>query len=153
MYVGRYYVHIQTQHSMVNSHILVRFLCFSFLFHLLLYALCLYAYPLHLIAFFSSLSSHRSSFIHITTGTHIAQISLFLLNEAGTLPGNLIQTSPPMTKKSRNPPVPGYSIIDLDLSKYDKLSTRFEREQSEVTDFLKSGIALSIALSAISARP
>ncbi len=86
-------------------------------------------------------TENEEYYIHITTGTHIAQISLFLLNEAGTLPGNLIQTSPPMTKKSRNPPVPGYSIIDLDLSKYDKLSTRFEREQSEVTDFLKSGIA------------
>lgn len=86
-------------------------------------------------------TENEEYYIHITTGTHIAQISLFLLNEAGTLPGNLIQTSPPMTKRSRNPPMPGYSIIDLDLSKYDKLSTRFEREQAEVTDFLKSGIA------------
>ncbi len=80
-------------------------------------------------------------FIHITTGTHIAQISLFLLNEAGALPGKLIQTSPPMSKSSRRPPVAGYSVIDLDLSKYDALSTRFVKEQAEVTDFLKSGIA------------
>jgi transcriptional regulatory protein RtcR len=80
-------------------------------------------------------------FIHITTGTHIAQISLFLLNEAGTLPGKLIQTSPPPSKPSRNVPRAGYSVIDLDLSKYDQLSTRFQREQVEVTDFLKSGIA------------
>ncbi|RYG30624.1 AAA family ATPase [bacterium] len=81
-------------------------------------------------------------FIHITTGTHIAQISLFLLNEAGTLPGKLIQTKPPApARSSRDLPQPGYSVIDLDLSKYDQLSTRFEREQVEVTDFLKSGIA------------
>jgi transcriptional regulatory protein RtcR len=80
-------------------------------------------------------------FIHITTGTHIAQISLFLLNEAGTLPGKLIQTSPPPSKPSRNVPKAGYSVIDLDLSKYDQLSTRFQKEQVEVTDFLKSGIA------------
>lgn len=80
-------------------------------------------------------------FIHITTGTHIAQISLFLLNEAGTLPGKLIQTAPPPAGKSRRPPQPGYAVIDLDLSKYDKLNTRFEREQAEVADFLKSGIA------------
>ncbi len=80
-------------------------------------------------------------FIHITTGTHIAQISLFLLNETGTLPGKLIQTKPPPAKPSRNVPKAGYSVIDLDLSKYDQLSTRFEREQAEVTDFLKSGIA------------
>ncbi|MBN8456268.1 MAG: RNA repair transcriptional activator RtcR [Verrucomicrobia bacterium] len=78
-------------------------------------------------------------FIHITTGTHIAQISLFLLNEAGTLPGKLIQTSPPSSKTSRDRKA-GYSVIDLDLSKYDRLATRFEREQAEVTEFLKSGI-------------
>jgi transcriptional regulatory protein RtcR len=80
-------------------------------------------------------------YIHITTGTHIAQISLFLLNEAGTLPGKLIQTSPPPPRSGRKPASPGYSIIDLDLSKYDKLSTRFAKEQAEAADFLKSGIA------------
>ena len=32
-------------------------------------------------------------------------------------------------------------MIDLVLSKYDQLSTRFQKEQVEVTDFLKSGIA------------
>ena len=80
-------------------------------------------------------------FIHITTGTHIAQISLFLLNEAGTLPGKLIQSSPPPAIKSRKPLSARYSVIDLDLSKYDQLSTRFRKEQAEVTDFLKSGIA------------
>ncbi|MEO7099753.1 MAG: RNA repair transcriptional activator RtcR [Luteolibacter sp.] len=86
-------------------------------------------------------SDNEEYFIHITTGTHIAQISLFLLNEAGTLPGKLIQTKPPSSRPSRDRPKPGYSVIDLDLSKYDQLSTRFEREQAEVTDFLKSGIA------------
>jgi len=80
-------------------------------------------------------------FIHITTGTHIAQISLFLLNEAGTLPGKLIQSSPPPSMPSRQKPQAGYSVIDLDLSKYDQLSTRFQKEHVEVTDFLKSGIA------------
>jgi transcriptional regulatory protein RtcR len=84
---------------------------------------------------------HEEYFIHITTGTHIAQISLFLLNEAGTLPGKLIQTSPPSSGRSRQTPRPGYAVIDLDLSKYDKLNTRFAREQAEVTEFLKSGIA------------
>ena len=84
---------------------------------------------------------HEEYYIHITTGTHIAQISLFLLNEAGTLPGKLIQTSPPSTRASRDKPLPGYAVIDLDLSKFDKLNTRFEREQAEVTEFLKSGIA------------
>jgi transcriptional regulatory protein RtcR len=33
--------------------------------------------------------------IHITTGTHVAQICLFLLTEARFLPGRLLQTQPP----------------------------------------------------------
>jgi len=86
-------------------------------------------------------TENEEYFIHITTGTHIAQISLFLLNEVGTIPGKLIQSSPPMMKSNRKLPVAGYSVIDLDLSKYDKLSTRFQKEQTVVTDFLKSGIA------------
>lgn len=32
--------------------------------------------------------------IHITTGTHVAQICLFLLTEARYLPGRLLQTQP-----------------------------------------------------------
>jgi len=81
-------------------------------------------------------------FIHITTGTHIAQISLFLLVEAGFLPGKLIQTSPPFGSARPRHRAPGrYALIDLDLSKYDALSTRFARDQEETTDFLKSGIA------------
>lgn len=78
--------------------------------------------------------------VHITTGTHIAQISLFLLVEAGFLPGKLIQTSP-RTKKRTTDPAGRYALIDLDLSKYDALSTRFAKDSVETTDFLKSGIA------------
>ncbi len=75
--------------------------------------------------------------IHITTGTHVAQICLFLLTESRYLPGRLIQTGPPR----ENVPDPGsYDIIDLDLSKYDRLAARFAREQREGLSFLKSGI-------------
>jgi len=53
--------------------------------------------------------------IHITTGTHVAQISLFLLNEAGFLPGRLIQTAPLFGKARRgDAQVARYSFIDLD---------------------------------------
>jgi transcriptional regulatory protein RtcR len=80
--------------------------------------------------------------IHITTGTHIAQISLFLLNEAGFMPGKLIQTSPPRGGRNRDLGKPGhYSIIDLDLSRYDALNTRFRHDSEDATGFLKSGIA------------
>ena len=79
--------------------------------------------------------------VHITTGTHIAQITLFLLNESGFLPGRLIQTSPPRGGKRTTAAGPGhYSIIDLDLSKYDALSTRFTKDSEDASGFLKSGI-------------
>ena len=78
--------------------------------------------------------------VHITTGTHVAQISLFLLNEAGFLPGKLIQTAPPGESRSRKTEA-RYSLIDLDLSKYDQLAGRFAKDLVETTDFLKSGIA------------
>jgi transcriptional regulatory protein RtcR len=81
-------------------------------------------------------------FVHITTGTHIVQISLFLLVEAGFIPGVLVQTAPPNGGTRPKHKAPGrYALIDLDLSKYDALSTRFAKDQGETADFLKSGIA------------
>lgn len=74
-------------------------------------------------------------FIHITTGSHVAQICLFLLNESHHLPGKLIQTQP------GNSPEGSYNIIDLDLSRYDMLAKRFAVERENDLDFLKSGIA------------
>jgi len=76
--------------------------------------------------------------VHITTGTHIAQISLFLLAEAHHVPGRLIQTSPPSRAEGNTAGM--YALIDLDLSKYDRLAARFQREQKEGLSFLKSGI-------------
>ncbi|WP_428380876.1 RNA repair transcriptional activator RtcR [Nevskia ramosa] len=78
-------------------------------------------------------------YAHITTGTHVAQICLFLLTESRHLPGRLLQTSPP-SKKDQG--VAGsIAIIDLDLSKYDRIAQRFEAEKQEDRSFLKSGIA------------
>lgn len=75
--------------------------------------------------------------VHITTGTHVAQICLFLLTESHYFPAKLLQTSPP----GKKPDEPGqYAIIDLDLSKYDRLASRFALETRESTSFLKSGI-------------
>jgi len=75
--------------------------------------------------------------IHITTGTHVAQICSFLLTEARYFPARLIQTSPPRNASDRPG---GYQIIDLDLSKYDRLAARFEREHLDAVASLKSGI-------------
>ncbi len=76
--------------------------------------------------------------IHITTGTHVAQICMFLLTESHYFPAKLLQTGPP---KRKNKSEPGsYSIIDLDLSKYDRLAARFNQEVHDDVSFLKSGI-------------
>ena len=81
-------------------------------------------------------------YAHMTTGTHVIQICLFLMVEARFLPGKLIQTGPPRGRKAQRHPGQGVSeIIDLDLSKYDRLQTRFVEEQVEARDFLRSGIA------------
>jgi transcriptional regulatory protein RtcR len=75
--------------------------------------------------------------VHITTGTHVAQICNFLLTEARYFPARIIQTSPPRRASDK----PGtFSIIDLDLSRYDKLATRFEREHTDAIASLKGGI-------------
>lgn len=75
--------------------------------------------------------------VHITTGTHVAQICLFLLTEANYLPGRLLQTQPARGA----PDARGtWNVIDLDLSRYDSIATRFASEVAESTSFLKSGI-------------
>lgn len=75
--------------------------------------------------------------IHITTGTHVVQICNFLLTESGYFPARLIQTSPPRRAKDG----PGLRrIIDLDLSKYDQLASRFQREHDDAVASLKDGI-------------
>jgi transcriptional regulatory protein RtcR len=75
---------------------------------------------------------------HITTGTHVAQICTFLLVESRFIPGVLLQTAPPKKQAHGNPG--SYTLIDLDLSRYDVLAQRFKEEQRNAVDFLKSGI-------------
>ncbi len=95
--------------------------------------------------------------VHITTGTHIAQICMFLLAESRHLPARLVQTSPrrPDAPTSsggggggrRAGPRPSadtagaWQIIDLDLARYDRLAARFARERADATALLKAGIA------------
>lgn len=79
--------------------------------------------------------------VNITTGTHVAQICWFLLTEARFIPARLLQLSPPRKSDGNDNPAGGHSIIDLDLSRYDAIATRFAAERDEATSFLKSGIA------------
>jgi len=82
---------------------------------------------------------HEEYWVHITTGTHVVQICMFLMTEANYFPGRLLQTSPP---RRHAPGAPGsFALIDLDLSKYDQIAQRFSHEQQEGVAFLKSGIA------------
>jgi len=75
--------------------------------------------------------------LHITTGTHVQQICLFLLAESRHFPAQLLQTSP---TRQRN--IAGtYRIIDLDLSRYDAIAKRFADEHRRGQHFLKAGIA------------
>ena len=76
--------------------------------------------------------------VNITTGTHVAQICWFLLTEARYVPARLLQLSPP--KRQTHDVAGSFSIVDLDLSRYDRIASRFRREAEEATTFLKSGI-------------
>jgi transcriptional regulatory protein RtcR len=76
--------------------------------------------------------------VHITTGSHVAQICLFLLLESRHIPGRLLQTSPPTGMRGGDPGT--FRIIDLDLSKYDRIATRFARDELDERSLLKSGI-------------
>ncbi|HMV66137.1 MAG TPA: RNA repair transcriptional activator RtcR [Myxococcota bacterium] len=72
--------------------------------------------------------------VHITTGTHVAQICLFLLAESRIAPAELVQTAP-----SRDRPHP-LSVIDLDLARYDPIARRFADRAREAQGILKAGI-------------
>ena len=80
-------------------------------------------------------------YIHISTGTHVEQICLFLLAESRHLAAKLVQTSPKEghVRHSRDPKGT-INVIDLDLSRYDKLAKRFELERQDDLSFLKQGI-------------
>ena len=79
--------------------------------------------------------------IHITTGTHVAQICWFLLAEARYLPARLVQSAPPRGTDEGASGPGTVSIIDLDLSRYNRIAQRFARERDETVSFLKAGIA------------
>ena len=80
--------------------------------------------------------------VHLTTGTHVAQICLFLLTEARYLPGRIVQTAPERRQRGgrERDPVGTHRIIDLDLSTYDRIASREAQRHADTRQFLKSGI-------------
>ena len=81
--------------------------------------------------------------VHITTGTHVAQICLFLLVESRQIPGVLLQTAPPRNQKRQmaRGDVGTYEVIDLNLARYDALAARLAAVRDDAVRYLKSGIA------------
>ncbi|MEM6324379.1 MAG: RNA repair transcriptional activator RtcR [Pseudomonadota bacterium] len=74
--------------------------------------------------------------VHLTTGTHVAQICWFLLTESRHVPARLVQTGPPRGEEGDAT----LDIIDLDLSRYNALQQRFDALSREYSDLLKGGI-------------
>lgn len=77
--------------------------------------------------------------LHLTTGTHVAQICWFLLVEAGFIPADLIQTSP-CPRPDQTNPQGRYQMIDLDISRYDGLRERFEAEKKQHWQTLQANL-------------
>jgi len=84
-------------------------------------------------------TERENYWVHITTGTHVAQICMFLMVESRQIPGVLLQTSPPRKQQAGSPG--SMILIDLDLTRYEALAQRFHQAQTEALDFLKNGIA------------
>lgn len=82
-------------------------------------------------------TSLEDYYVHITTGTHVVQICLFLLCETKIIPAKLLQTMPLGTKSIEG----RAQIIDLDLSRYDRLAARFAKTAAAASADLKLGIA------------
>lgn len=75
--------------------------------------------------------------VHLTTGTHVAQICWFLLTESRHIPAKLLQSGPP---RGDNMPYGTLDIIDLDLSRYNALQQRFDAISRDSVSLLKGGI-------------
>ncbi len=81
-------------------------------------------------------------YLHITTGTHVVQICLFLLCETRAMPGQLLQSSPgPRGEGTKRSTTGRIDIIDLELAKFDRLAARFRERTQQGTSLLKQGIA------------
>ena len=96
-----------------------------------------YAELLDFVRGFSFEPETEDYLVHITTGTHVAQICLFLLTEARFIPGKLLQTQP---RRGKPDPAGVWNSIDLDLSRYDRIAKRFAEGSRASTSFLKGGI-------------
>jgi transcriptional regulatory protein RtcR len=87
--------------------------------------------------------ANEDYYLHITTGTHVVQICLFLLCETRAMPGVLLQSSPNRGVRDGSAlrdPVGRVDVIDLELAKFDRLAARFRARQARGASLLKQGI-------------
>lgn len=75
--------------------------------------------------------------MHLTTGTHVAQICWFLLTESRHVPARLAQTAPP---RDDTDGAGKRDIIDLDLSRDNALQQRVDLASRDDSNLLKGGI-------------
>lgn len=88
--------------------------------------------------------------VHLTTGTHVAQICWFLLTESRHVPARLVQTGPP---RNGGAPEGTLDVIDLDLARYNALQRRFEAAARDNTALLLGGVeTASPAMQALAER-
>lgn len=86
-------------------------------------------------------TEHEDYLVHITTGTHVQQIVWFLLAESRHVPAKLVQTQPSSYRDKVAAPIGKHAVTDLDLQRYDQIARRFQAQQLQGTELLKSGIA------------
>lgn len=80
-------------------------------------------------------------FVHLVTGTHVAQICLFLLTESRKIPAKLMGSyAAARDSLNAKPWAAQFNVIDLQLSAYDGIASRFRLEQVQGEDLLKGGI-------------
>jgi len=87
--------------------------------------------------------ANEDYYLHITTGTHVVQICLFLLCETRAMPGALLQASPARPARDGTSPrdaIGRVDVIDLELAKFDRLAARFRARQARGASLLKQGI-------------
>lgn len=78
-------------------------------------------------------------FVHWTTGTHQAQMCLFMLAESRHIPAKLVDTH--LLKGTSENWRGRVEVIDLNLGAYDQLASRFGQEALDSEVVLKGGIA------------
>lgn len=98
-----------------------------------------YTYLHDLFADYAFDVENEAYYAHMSAGTHVMRICLFLLAEVRILPGRMLQSYP--AHAYGQGAEGGWRVVDLDLAKYDRLARRFERRRADGQYFLKSGIS------------